>query len=62
MSTTLSLEPLELLLRRQPGPLLAQIREALAQHGEPLRWAITGVEGVGPGARLRIEAMVICRP
>ena len=62
MSSKLRLEPVELLLRRQPGPLLPQIRQALAARGEPLRWAITGVEGDGAGAQLRIEAVVICRP
>lgn len=61
MSTTLRLQPVELWLPREPGPLLARIRAALAEHGQPLRWAITGVEHNGVGARLRIEAMVISR-
>ena len=38
------LEPLELWLERDPGPLRPQILAALRQHGEPLRWAITAVE------------------
>ena len=62
MSTALRLQPVELWLPQQPGPLLAQIRAALAEHGEPLRWAITGVQRDGAGARLRLEAMVISRP
>ena len=62
MSTTLRLEPVELLLRRQPGPLLAQIQKSLGERGEPLRWAITGVEPDGAESLLRIEAMVISRP
>jgi hypothetical protein len=37
--------------------LLPQIRAALAAEGEPLRWAITGVDGL----QLRIEAMVLLR-
>ena len=39
-----TLQPLTLQVRRQPGPLLAQIEAALRIHGEPLRWAITAVE------------------
>lgn len=62
VSTALRLEPVELWLRRQPRPLLAQIREALADQGEPLRWAITGVERDATGDRLRIEAVVITLP
>jgi hypothetical protein len=37
------LEPLELWIERQPGPLRPQVLAALRQHGEPLRWAITAV-------------------
>jgi hypothetical protein len=52
----------ELELRRQPGPLLAQIQAALAAYGRPLRWAITAVEpnpaGGAAGSLLRIEAVV----
>ncbi len=49
------LEPLELWLQPVEGPLLPQLRSALATAGaEPLRWAITAVE---PGRGLRIEAI-----
>ena len=49
------LEPLELWLQPVAGPLLPQLRAALAAAGgEPLRWAITAVE---PGRGLRIEAI-----
>ncbi len=57
VTAALRLEPRELSLQRQPGPLLPQIRAALAAEGEPLRWAITGVDGL----QLRIEAMVLLR-
>lgn len=40
----MKLVPLALRLERQPGPLLAQIHDALSAHGQPLRWAITAVE------------------
>ncbi|TVS02152.1 MAG: hypothetical protein EA413_13100 [Cyanobium sp. PLM2.Bin73] len=49
------MRPLTLRVRRQPGPLLAQIRVALAPHGEPLRWAITAVQG----EELCLEAVVL---
>lgn len=59
---SIDLQPVELELRRQPGPLLAQIQAALAAHGRPLRWAITAVEpnpaGGAVGSLLRIEALV----
>ena len=59
---SIDLQPVELELRRQPGPLLAQIQAALAAHGRPLRWAITAVEpnpaGGAVGSLLRIEAVV----
>jgi hypothetical protein len=49
------LEPLELWVQPMAGPLLPQLRAALAAAGgEPLRWAITAVE---PGRGLRIEAI-----
>lgn len=38
------LEPLELWLEPEPGPLRPQILAALRPYGEPLRWAITAVE------------------
>lgn len=62
MTPSLRLEPLELTFRPAPGPLLPQIRAALAAEGEPLRWAITAVERHGETALLRVEAMVIRRP
>ena len=42
------LEPLELWIERQPGPLRPQVLAALRQHGEPLRWAITAVAAKPP--------------
>jgi len=62
LSHALCLEQLELRLRRCSGPLLPQIRAALAGRGQPLRWAITGVEPDPAGAQLRIEAVVIRPP
>ena len=53
------LEPLELRLLRQGGPLLDQVRQALAAHGRPLRWAITAVEPSPEGPVLLIEAVVV---
>lgn len=53
------LEPLELRLLRQGGPLLDQVRQALASHGRPLRWAITAVEPSTKGPVLVIEAVVV---
>jgi len=35
-------------------------RQALAAHGEPLRWAVTAAEGRGAGHQwLRLEAVVL---
>ena len=53
------LEPLELRLMRQGGPLLVQVRQALAAHGRPLRWAITAVEPSPEGSVLVVEAVVV---
>ncbi len=61
MASALRLESVALTLRREPGPLLPQIRTALAAEGEPLRWAITAAEITAQGPQLRIEAMVIRR-
>ena len=55
----LQLEPVALRLPRGSGPLLPQIRAALEPLGEPLRWAITGVEPGPQGPELCIEAIVI---
>jgi hypothetical protein len=52
----LSLEPLELWLRPEPGSLLLQVRAALLAHGQALRWAITAAD---PVRGLRIEAVVV---
>jgi hypothetical protein len=51
----LALRSLTLRVRRLPGPLLPQIRAALAPHGEPLRWAITAVQG----EELCLESVVL---
>lgn len=63
------LEHLELALDAAPGPLLPQVRRALAQRlgadAEALRWAITGVDAPAtvPGsARLTIEAVILRWP
>ncbi|MEB3334313.1 MAG: hypothetical protein VKP70_04945 [Cyanobacteriota bacterium] len=63
------LERLELAVVPAPGPLLPQIRRALADHlgpnGEALRWAITGLAAPdGPSAppRLMLEAVVLHQP
>ena len=53
------LEPRELRLLRQGGPLLDQVRQVLAAHGRPLRWAITAVEPSPEGPVLVIEAVVV---
>ena len=53
------LEPLELRLLRQGGPLLDQVRQALAAHGRALRWAITAVDPSPEGPVLVIEAVVV---
>ena len=61
----LTLQPLTVQVRRQPGPLLAQIEAALRIHGEPLRWAITAVEASDPdsaggvGSLLTLEAVLL---
>lgn len=62
----MKLQPLELWIRRSPGPLLPQIRLALAQAAlqcgpgaRPLRWAITAADGL---RGLRIEAVLIDDP
>ncbi|MFN9629503.1 MAG: hypothetical protein ACK59A_04640 [Cyanobacteriota bacterium] len=63
------LERLEFAMEPAPGPLLPQIRQALADHlgpgGEALRWAITGLaspdEPSAP-ARLTVEAVVLHQP
>lgn len=59
------LELLELLLEPTTGPLLPQVREALAKrlgpNAEALRWAITAVQPPATAAspsRLSIEAVV----
>jgi hypothetical protein len=49
------LRPVVLRFQRAPGPLLPQIQDALAAHGEPLRWAISGVHE----DEIRLEAVVI---
>ncbi|MFZ9229821.1 MAG: hypothetical protein ACO23C_10185 [Prochlorococcaceae cyanobacterium] len=56
----MKLVPLALRLERRPGPLLAQIHDALAAHGQPLRWAITSAQPATEtqGAVLLIEAVV----
>ncbi len=49
---------LELIL--EPGPLLEPIEAALAQHGTPLRWAITACTPLPDKQRwLRLEAVVL---
>ena len=53
------LEPRELRLLRRGGPLLDQVRQALAAHGRPLRWAITAVEPSPEGSVLVIEAVLV---
>jgi hypothetical protein len=61
------LRRLDLCLDVGAGPLRPQVLAALEAQGEPLRWAITAVEATGalpPGVqrRLRLEAVVLCRP
>jgi hypothetical protein len=61
------LEHLELALEPAPGPLLSQVRRALADHlgpdGEALRWAITAVDATATGpARLTLEAVILRLP
>jgi len=57
------LQPLEVWIQPQPGPLLPQIRLALAAAAQepgvaarPLRWAITAAD---PRRGLRIEAVFV---
>ncbi|MFN7679173.1 MAG: hypothetical protein ACK5QW_11345 [Cyanobacteriota bacterium] len=64
-----SLERLELEIEAAPGPLLPQVRRALADRlapeEEPLRWAITAVEPPSTGtglARLALEAVILRMP
>ncbi len=62
--TVTSLVPLELWVQPAAGPLLPQLRRALAQGArqqagpgaEPLRWAITAVD---PIRGLRLEGMLL---
>ncbi|WP_143324597.1 hypothetical protein [Candidatus Synechococcus spongiarum] len=62
--STPRLQKLSLELILEPGPLLDPIEKALAQHGAPLRWAITTCTALPEGQRLiRLEAMVLhCTP
>jgi len=48
--------PLTLSLVRRPGSLRAQVLEALAEYGQPLRWAITAV---APCGELTVEAVLL---
>ncbi|MFI0403759.1 MAG: hypothetical protein ACH34U_12700 [Cyanobium sp.] len=64
-----SLEPLELEVQPDGGPLLPQVRRALAERvgpgGEALRWAITRVApptNRGSRGRLTVEAVVWRQP
>lgn len=54
----MNLEPLEIWFELAPGPLRPQVLAALVPHGEPLRWALTAVEGE-PVRRARLEAVVL---
>ena len=64
MTPAPALQPLELWLMPGAGPLLPQLRQALAaascaQAGpsaQPLRWAITGVD---PHRGLRLEGVLV---
>ena len=63
------LERLELVMEPGEGPLLAQVKQALAErvgaNGEALRWAITGLASpasVTGRPRLSIEAVVLRMP
>jgi hypothetical protein len=58
----LTITPVELSVSCCSGALLPQIHSALAQEGEPLRWAITAVQAEPSGRVLQIEATVIRRP
>jgi len=67
----LQLQPLELWFQPAAGPLLPQVRSALAQQAcrslaegearaaEPLRWAITAVDAE---RGVRLEAVVLIGP
>ena len=58
------LQRVSLELTLETGPLLEPIEKALAQHGAPLRWAITTCTALPGGQRwIRLEAMVLhCTP
>jgi hypothetical protein len=63
------LEHLELAMDANPGPLLPQVRQVLAERlgpdAEALRWAITGVASPATAtapARLTLEAVVLRMP
>lgn len=60
------LETVDFWLEAAPGPLLPQVRSALAERGEPLRWAITAVLPAAEDSRLRrrlrIEAVLLQSP
>jgi hypothetical protein len=52
-----TLQPLAFWLQPRPGPLLPQLRDALAAaSGEALRWAVTAVE---PGRGLLVEGVLL---
>jgi hypothetical protein len=64
-----SLERLELVMDATPGPLLPQVRRALAERLAPreeaLRWAITALEAPSTTtglARLTLEAVILRMP
>ncbi|WP_152535099.1 hypothetical protein [Candidatus Synechococcus spongiarum] len=57
---TMRLQRVSLELILEPGPLLDPIEKALAQHGSPLRWAITACTALPGGQRwIRLEAMAL---
>ncbi|EAQ76169.1 MULTISPECIES: hypothetical protein [unclassified Synechococcus] len=61
------LETVDFWLEAAPGPLLPQVRSALAERGEALRWAITVALPAEEGSqlllrRLRIEAVLLQIP
>lgn len=62
--STLRLQKVSLELILESGPLLGPIEQVLAQHGAPLRWAITACTALPEGQRwIRLEAMVLhCTP
>ena len=57
------LQPFELELVIEPQlwqqGRVAACRQALATHGEPLRWAITAAEPRSEGQWLRLEAVLL---